>query len=78
MTQKGQSQISLPKHKTISQTTKQFSKTQISLQTHKSISQNKNQFRRNTNQKTGHLLCYDQRAWKGLIPMIFRVQHGDL
>ena len=129
--QKGQSQISLPKHKTISQNTNQFPKTQISLpkhktisqntnqftktqnnfskhkpisskhksvyqntnqflktQTnfvetqislpkHKSISQNTNQFRRNTNQKTGHLLCYYQRAWKGLIPRIFRVQHGD-
>ena len=70
-------QISLPKHKTISQNTNQFPKTQISLPKHKSISQNTNQFRRNTNQKTGHLLCYYQRAWKGLIPRIFRVQHGD-
>ena len=77
-------QIGLPKHKTISskhnsvyQNTNQFLKTQISLPKHKSISQNTNQFRRNTNQKTGHLLCYYQRAWKGLIPRIFRVQHGD-
>ena len=42
--QKGQSQISLPKHKTISQNTNQFSKTQISLPKHKTISQNTNQF----------------------------------
>ena len=66
-------QISLPKHKTISQNINQFSKTQISLPKHKSISKNTNQSRRNTNQKTGHLLCYYQRAWKGLIPRIFRV-----
>ena len=70
-------QISLPKHKTISRNTNQFPKTQISLPKHKTVSQNTNQFRRNTNQKTGHLLCYYQRAWKGLIPRIFRVQHGD-
>ena len=104
MAQNGQSQISLPKHKSIFQNTNQFTKTQnnfskhksvyqntkqflktqtnfvetqISLPKHKSISQNTNQFRGNTNQKTGHLLCYYQRAWKGLIPRIFRVQHGD-
>ena len=89
--QKGQSQISLPKHKTISQNTNQFSKTQISLPKHKTISQNTNQFTKtqinfskhkpisskNTNRKTGHLLCYYQGAWKGLIPRIFCVQHGD-
>ena len=108
--QKGQTQISLPKHKTVSQNTNQFPKTQISLPKHKSISQNTNQFTKtqnnflkhkpifqntnqftetqinftkhkpisqNTNQKTGHLLCHYQRAWKGLIPRIFRVQHGD-
>ena len=44
MAQKGQSQISLPKHKTISQTTKQFSKTQISLQ-QEAISQKETVFR---------------------------------
>ena len=70
-------QVSLPKHKTISQNTNQFSKTQISYAKHKSFSQNTSQFRRNTNKKTGHLLCYYQRAWKGLILRIFRVQHGD-
>ena len=42
--QKGQSQISLPKHRTISQNTNQFPKTQISFPKHKSISQNTNQF----------------------------------
>ena len=79
-----ETQINFPKHKSVYQNTKQFLKTQtnfvetqISLPKHKSISQNTNQFRRNTNQKTGHLLCYYQRAWKGLIPRIFRVQHGD-
>ena len=77
-------QNNIPKHKSVYQNTKQFLKTQtnfvetqISLPKHKSISQNTNQFRRNTNQKTGHLLCYYQRAWKGLIPRIFRAQHGD-
>ena len=44
MAQKGQSQISLPKHKTISQNTNQFPKAQISFPKHKSISQNTNQF----------------------------------
>ena len=70
-------QNNIPKHKSVYQNTNQFLKTQtnfvetqISLPKHKSISQN-------TNQKTGHLLCYYQRAWKGLIPRIFRVQHGD-
>ena len=42
--QKGQSQISLPKHKSIFQNTNQFTKTQISLPKHKTISQNTNQF----------------------------------
>ena len=42
--QKGQTQISLLKHKTVSQNTNQFPKTQISLPKHKSISQNTNQF----------------------------------
>ena len=42
--QKGQSQIGLPKHKTISQNTNQFPKTQISLPKQKIISQNTNQF----------------------------------
>ena len=83
-------QISLPKHKSISQNTNQFTKTQINFLKHKPIFQNTNQFTktqinftkhkpisRNTNQKTGHLLCNYQRAWKGLIPRIFRVQHGD-
>ena len=77
-------QNNFSKHKSVHQNTKQFLKTQtnfvetqISLPKHKSISQNTNQFRRNTNQKTGHLLCYYQRAWKGLIPRIFRLQHGD-
>ena len=36
--QKGQTQISLPKHKTVSQNTNQFPKTQNSLPKHKSIS----------------------------------------
>ena len=57
MAQKSQSQISLPKHKTIPKTqinfpkhrsvyqnTKQFPKIQISLPKHKAISQNTNQF----------------------------------
>ena len=42
--QKGQTQISLPKHKTVSQNTNQFHKTQIGLPKHKTISQNTNQF----------------------------------
>ena len=42
--QKGQSQISLPKKKTISQNTNQFPKAQINFPKHKSISQNTNQF----------------------------------
>ena len=88
--QNGQTQISLPKHKTVSQNSNQIPKTQISLPKHKPIFQNTNQFTktqisftkhkpisRNINQKTGHLLCHYQRAWMGLIPRIFRVQHGD-
>ena len=79
-----------PKHKLIYQNTNQFTKTQNNFSKHKPIFQNTNQFTktqinfskqnpisRNTNQKTGHLLCNYQRAWKGLIPRIFRVQHGD-
>ena len=42
--QKGQTQISLPKHKTVSQNSNQFPKTQISLPKHKPIFQNTNQF----------------------------------
>ena len=42
--QKGQSQISLPKQKSISQNTNQFTKTQNNFPKHKSISQNTNQF----------------------------------
>ena len=42
--QKGQSQISLPKHQTISQNTKQFPKTQINFPKHKLVSQNTNRF----------------------------------
>ena len=101
--QKGQTKISLPKHKTVSQNTNQFPKTQINFPKHKSVYQNTkffktqtnfqntNQFTktqinftkhkpisRNTNQKTGHLFCHYQRTWKGLIPRIFHVQHGDL
>ena len=41
---KGQTQISLPKHKTISQNTNQFTKTQINFPKHKSIHQNTKQF----------------------------------
>ena len=83
-------QNSLPKHKTVYQNTNQFTKTQNNFLKHKPIFQNTNQFTktqinftkhkpisRNTNQKTGQLLCHYQRAWKGLIPRIFRVQHGD-
>ena len=72
-------QINFPKHKSVYQNTKQFLKTQTNFPKHKSVYQNTNQFHnsRNTNQKTGHLLCHYQRAWKGLIPRIFRVQHGD-
>ena len=118
MAQKGQSQINLPKHKTISQSTNQFPETQISLPKHKTISlkhkpisQSTNQFTetqnsfskhkpisRNTNQFTEtqnnfskHKPIFpkhkskdwalaswlSERAWKGLIPRIFRVQHGD-
>ena len=47
--QKGQTQISLLKHKTVSQNTNQFPKTQISLPKHKSISQNTNQFTKTQN-----------------------------
>ena len=47
--QKGQSQISLPKHKTISQNTNQFPKTEIDFSKHKSISQNTNQFAKTQN-----------------------------
>ena len=88
--QKGQSQISLPKHKTISQNTNRFLKTQINFSKHEPVCQNTNQFletrtnflkhkpiSRITNQWTGLLLCNYQRAWKGLIPRIFRVQHGE-
>ena len=42
--QKRQSQISLLKHKTVSQNTNQFPKAQISFPKHKSISQNTNKF----------------------------------
>ena len=42
--QKGQTQISFPKHKSIYQNTNQFPKTQISLPEHKTISQNTKQF----------------------------------
>jgi len=42
--QKDQSQISLPKHKSLSQNTNHFPKTKISFPKHKSISQNTNQF----------------------------------
>ena len=103
--QKGQSQISLPKHKTISQNTKQFPKTQINFPKHKFVSQNTNRFLKtqinlskhepvcqNTNQfletQTNFAkhksmdwalaLQLSERAWKGLIPRIFRVQHGDI
>ena len=44
MAQKGQTQISLPKHKTVFQNTNQFPKTQISLPKHKSAYQNTKQF----------------------------------
>ena len=44
MAQKGQSQISLPKHKSIFQNTNQFTKTQNNFLKHKSISQNTKQF----------------------------------
>ena len=54
MAQKGQSQISLPKHKTISQNTNQFPKTQISLPKHKTISQNTNQFTKTQNNFSKH------------------------
>ena len=52
------------------QNTNQFTKTQINFSKHKPIS-------RNTKQKIRHLPCTYQRAWKGLIPRIFRLQHGD-
>ena len=42
--QKGQSQISLPKHKTISQNTNQFTETQNNFSKHKPIFQSTNQF----------------------------------
>ena len=42
--QKGQSQINLPKHETVSQSTNQFPETQITLLKHKTVSQNTNQF----------------------------------
>ena len=42
--QKGQTQISLPKHKTVSQNTNQFTKTQINFPKHKSVYQNTKQF----------------------------------
>ena len=42
--QKGQSQISFPKHKSIFQNTNQFTKTQINFLKHKPIFQNTNQF----------------------------------
>ena len=44
MAQKGQSQINLPKHKSIYQNTNQFTKTQFNLPKHKLVSQNTNQF----------------------------------
>ena len=42
--QKGQTQISLPKHKTVSQNTNQFTKTQINFLKHESVYQTKKQF----------------------------------
>ena len=48
--QKGQTQISLPKHKTVSQNTNQFPKTQISLPKHKSMSQKHKSAYQNTKQ----------------------------
>ena len=76
-------QINFPKHKSVYQNAKQFlktqtnfqntnqfTKTQINFSKHKPIS-------RNTKQKIGNLPCTYQRAWKGLIPKIFRLRHGD-
>ena len=65
MAQKGQTQNSFPKHKSISQSTNQFPKTQISLpkqflktQTyfpkHKSVYQNTNQFHKTQTNFTKH------------------------
>ena len=80
-------QISLPKHKSISQNTYQFTKTQNNFSKHKSVYQNTKQFlKTQTNfvetqiKRLGTcsvILYYYQRAWKGLIPRIFRVQYGD-
>ena len=52
--QKGQTQISLPKHKTVSQNTNQFPKTQISLPKYKSMSQNTNQLTKTQNNFLKH------------------------
>ena len=52
------SQISLPKHKTISQDTNQFSKTQISLPKHKTVSQNTNRFTETQNNFSKHKLIF--------------------
>ena len=54
-------QISFPKHKSISQNTNWFSKTQINFPKHKSISRITYQF---PSQKTGHYLNMNKIAWK--------------
>ena len=52
--QKGQSQISLPKHKSIFQNINQFTKTQNNFPKHKSIFQNTNQFTKTQNNFPKH------------------------
>ena len=56
--QKGQSQINLPKHKTMSQSRNQFPETQISLPKHKTISQSTNQFTKTQNNFSKHKSIY--------------------
>ena len=77
-------QNNFPKHKSVCQNTKQFLKTQISLLKHKRTSQNTNQFTKTQNNFSKHKSKYwalvpwlSERAWKELIPRIFRVQYSD-
>ena len=66
-------QINSPKHKSVYQNTKQFLKTQTNLPKHKSVYQNTNQFLKTETNFAKH----KSKAWKRLIPKIFRAQHGD-
>ena len=78
-------QINFPKHKLVSQNTNRFLKTQINLSKQEPVCQNTNQFLETQTNFAKHksmdwalALKLSERAWKGLIYRIFRVQHGDI